>query len=79
MIMTCVTVHGLALITHVLHIGYRVGQYNHLPSVSVRGLVTTLGIVYALFVPSRSGNLDVRPVLPQRSEHCRRWMHQSTI
>ena len=52
MIMACVTVHGLglAMITHVLRIGDRAGRDTHLPPVSVRGITTTLGIVYALFV-----------------------------
>lgn len=52
MIMACVTVHGLglALVTHFVRVKDGEMRETHLPPVSVRGIATTLAIVYALFV-----------------------------
>ncbi|MBB3991259.1 ion channel [Croceicoccus naphthovorans] len=52
MIMLCVTVHGLglALLTHFIHPAESSQRATHLPPVSVRGILMTLAIVYALFI-----------------------------
>lgn len=52
MIMACVTMHGLglALLTHFINPSDSDQRVTHLPPVSVRGILVTLAIVYALFV-----------------------------
>ncbi|WP_082835946.1 ion channel [Croceicoccus bisphenolivorans] len=51
-IMLCVTFHGLglALLTHFVHPSDESQRVTHLPPVSVRGILVTLAIVYALFI-----------------------------